>query len=147
MLSRFLKSQHQPESTESEIPRYPPFLKGLPAASPEDLQSTQDELISKLRQVLGFNQRDFQKLNQPCIDYLASYVHLLQASEHHHHSGAGGLLRHSLEVAFWGAQVAEGIVFVASGRPVEKKELEPRWRVAAAFGVLFHDISPYQTIP
>lgn len=122
MLSRFLKSHHQPESTESEIPRYPPFLKGVPAASPEDLQSTQDELIAKLRQVLGFNQRDFQKLIQPCIDHLASYVHLLQASEHHHHSGAGGLLRHSLEVAFWGAQVAEGIVFVASGRPVEKKE-------------------------
>ncbi|WP_175550798.1 hypothetical protein [Marinomonas polaris] len=46
MLSRFLKSQRQTESTESEIPRYPPFLKGLPAASPEDLQSTQDELIS-----------------------------------------------------------------------------------------------------
>ncbi|ENM3902442.1 TraI domain-containing protein, partial [Vibrio cholerae] len=30
--------------------------------------------------------------------------------------------------------------FVASGTPVEKKELEPRWRVAAALGGLFHDI-------
>ncbi|HIH0943844.1 TPA: MobH family relaxase, partial [Vibrio cholerae] len=66
--------------------------------------------------------------------------HLLPASEHHHHSGAGGLLRHSLEVAFWAAQAAEGIIFVASGTPVEKKELEPRWRVAAALGGLFHDI-------
>ncbi|MFV8420391.1 MobH family relaxase [Vibrio parahaemolyticus] len=140
MLSRFLKSQHQPESTESDIPRYPPFLKGLPAASPEDLQSTQDELIAKLRQVLGFNHRDFQRLIQPCIDHLAAYAHLLPASEHHHHSGAGGLLRHSLEVAFWAAQAAEGIIFVASGTPVEKKELEPRWRVAAALGGLFHDI-------
>ncbi|HFC9447715.1 TPA: MobH family relaxase, partial [Vibrio cholerae] len=55
-------------------------------------------------------------------------------------SGAGGLLRHSLEVAFWAAQAAEGIIFVASGTPVEKKELEPRWRVAAALGGLFHDI-------
>ncbi|MDL2008202.1 MobH family relaxase [Vibrio parahaemolyticus] len=125
---------------DAEIPRYPPFLKGLPAASPEDLQSTQDELIAKLRQVLGFNQRDFQRLIQPCIDHLAAYVHLLPASEHHHHSGAGGLLRHSLEVAFWAAQAAEGIIFVASGTPVEKKELEPRWRVAAALGGLFHDI-------
>ena len=34
---------------DTEIPRYPPFLKGLPAASPEGLQSTQDELIAKLR--------------------------------------------------------------------------------------------------
>lgn len=139
----FFQAKALPELSsqlDAEIPRYPPFLKGLPAASPEDLQSTQDELIAKLRQVLGFNQRDFQRLIQPCIDHLAAYVHLLPASEHHHHSGAGGLLRHSLEVAFWAAQAAEGIIFVASGTPVEKKELEPRWRVAAALGGLFHDI-------
>ncbi|RZQ05324.1 phosphohydrolase [Vibrio vulnificus] len=139
----FFQTKALPELSsqlDAEIPRYPPFLKGLPAASPEDLQSTQDELIAKLRQVLGFNQLEFQRLIQPCIDHLASYVHLLPASEHHHHSGAGGLLRHSLEVAFWAAQAAEGIIFVASGTPVEKKELEPRWRVAAALGGLFHDI-------
>jgi conjugal transfer pilus assembly protein TraI len=139
----FFQTKALPELSsqlDTDIPRYPPFLKGLPAASPEDLQSTQDELIAKLRQVLGFNQRDFQRLIQPCIDHLASYVHLLPASEHHHHRGAGGLLRHSLEVAFWAAQAAEGIIFVASGTPVEKKELEPRWRVAAALGGLFHDI-------
>ncbi|WP_045595189.1 MobH family relaxase [Vibrio vulnificus] len=139
----FFQTQALPELSsqlDTDIPRYPPFLKGLPAASPEDLQSTQGELIAKLRQVLGFNLRDFQRLIQPCIDHLAAYVHLLPASEHHHHSGAGGLLRHSLEVAFWAAQAAEGIIFVASGTPVEKKELEPRWRVAAALGGLFHDI-------
>ncbi|HFQ5158093.1 TPA: MobH family relaxase [Vibrio vulnificus] len=139
----FFQTKALPELSsqlDTDIPRYPPFLKGLPAASPEDLQSTQDELIAKLRQVLGFNMRDFQRLIQPCIDHLAAYVHLLPASEHHHHSGAGGLLRHSLEVAFWAAQAAEGIIFVASGTPVEKKELEPRWRVAAALGGLFHDI-------
>lgn len=139
----FFQAKALPELSsqlDADIPRYPPFLKGLPAASPEDLQSTQEELIAKLRQVLGFNQREFQRLIQPCIDHLAAYVHLLPASEHHHHSGAGGLLRHSLEVAFWAAQAAEGIIFVASGTPVEKKELEPRWRVAAALGGLFHDI-------
>lgn len=108
----FFQAKALPELSsqlDAEIPRYPPFLKGLPAASPEDLQSTQDELIAKLRQVLGFNLRDFQRLIQPCIDHLAAYVHLLPASEHHHHSGAGGLLRHSLEVAFWAAQAAESI--------------------------------------
>ncbi|ENM5747840.1 TraI domain-containing protein [Vibrio mimicus] len=139
----FFKTKALPElpsQLDADTPRYPPFLKGLPAVSPEDLQSTQDELIAKLRQVLGFNQRGFQRLIQPCIDLLAAYVHLLPASEHHHHRGAGGLFRHSLEVAFWAAQAAEGIIFVASGTPVEKKELEPRWRVAVALGGLFHDI-------
>jgi conjugal transfer pilus assembly protein TraI len=106
---------------DTGIPRDPPFLKGRPAASPEDLQSTQDEVIAKLRQVIGFNQRGFQRLIQPCIDHLAAYVHLLSASEHHHHSGAGGLLRHSLEVAILAAQATEEIIFVASGTPVDKK--------------------------
>ncbi len=106
---------------DADIPRYPPFLKGLPAASPEDLQSTQDELIAKLRQVLGFNLRDFQRLIQPCIDHLAAYVHLLPASEHHHHSGAGGLLRHSLEVAFWAAQAAEGSSLLPVAHRLRKK--------------------------
>lgn len=73
----FFQAKALPELSsqlDADIPRYPPFLKGLPAASPEDLQSTQDELIAKLRQVLGFNQRDFQRLIQPCIDHLAAYA-------------------------------------------------------------------------
>ncbi len=144
MLSNlFSKPTPQPDfpaKPVADIPRYPPFLKGLPAALPSELQSTQVELITKLRQVLGFDQEEFDALIQPCLDHLSAYVHLLPASEHHHHSGAGGLFRHSLEVAFWAAQAAEGVIFVASGAPLEKKNLELRWRVAAALGGLFHDI-------
>jgi conjugal transfer pilus assembly protein TraI len=33
---------------------------------------------------------------------LAAFVHLLPASQAHHHRGAGGMLRHSLEVALFG---------------------------------------------
>ena len=91
----FFQAKALPELSsqlDADIPRYPPFLKGLPAASPEDLQSTQDELIAKLRQVLGFNQRDFQRLIQPCIDHLAAYVHLLPASERHKQLKGSSLL-------------------------------------------------------
>ena len=45
----FFQTKALPELSsqlDAEIPRYPPFLKGLPAASPEDLQSTQDVRIS-----------------------------------------------------------------------------------------------------
>ncbi|KAA3419555.1 TraI domain-containing protein, partial [Streptococcus pneumoniae] len=31
----------------------------------------------------------------------ARFAHLLPASQSHHHRGAGGLLRHSLEVGLW----------------------------------------------
>lgn len=67
--SLFFRNKVLPDPSsqlDTKIPRYPPFLKGLPAASPEDLQTTQDELITKLRQVLGFNQCDFERLIQPC---------------------------------------------------------------------------------
>jgi len=45
----FFQAKALPELSsqlDADIPRYPPFLKGLPAASPEDLQSTQDVRIS-----------------------------------------------------------------------------------------------------
>ena len=38
----FFQTKALPELSsqlDADIPRYPPFLKGLPAASPEDLQS------------------------------------------------------------------------------------------------------------
>lgn len=143
MISLFEKqpstNQQRPEEPE-DIPRYPPFLKGLPVVSPRQLQNTQKDLIDRLQQALGLKHLEFEKLIQPSIDRLVAHVHLLPASEHHHHHGAGGLLRHSLEVAFWSVQAAEGVIFVAEGTPIEKKVLEPRWRVATAVAGLFHDI-------
>ncbi len=35
---------------------------------------------------------------KPLIEYIR-WIHLLPASENHHHNGIGGLLSHSLEVA------------------------------------------------
>lgn len=63
----FFQAKALPELSsqlDADIPRYPPFLKGLPAASPEDLQSTQEELIAKLRQVEDRIQAFFDVLYQ-----------------------------------------------------------------------------------
>ncbi|MCV5148402.1 TraI domain-containing protein, partial [Escherichia coli] len=35
---------------------------------------------------------------KPLVEYVR-WIHLLSASENHHHNGIGGLLSHSLEVA------------------------------------------------
>lgn len=140
MFGRFKKERRIEQLEVCGIPRYPPFLKGLPSVSPQQLLSTQEDLIGLLKQAIGFNQRTYSELIQPIIGRLTAYVHLLPASERHHHCGAGGLLRHSLEVAFWSVQAAEGIIFVSGGSPVEKKALEQRWRAASALAGLFHDI-------
>ncbi|MCU0970380.1 MAG: TraI domain-containing protein, partial [Gammaproteobacteria bacterium] len=81
---------------DPELPRYPPFLKGLPAAPPERLLATQTELVARLQDGLAFTDARFTTLVRPVIARYAAFVHLLPASEAHHHRGAGGLLRHGL---------------------------------------------------
>ena len=37
-------------AVEEDIPRYPPFMKGLPATAPDRLLETQWELIGQIRE-------------------------------------------------------------------------------------------------
>jgi conjugal transfer pilus assembly protein TraI len=126
-------------SDDTEIPRYPPFLKGLPVALPERILATQRELIARLQDGLAFTDTRFAALVRPVIERYAAFVHLLPASEAHHHRSAGGLFRHGLEVAFHAAQASQGRIFVLDRGPAERRELEPRWRLAAGLAGLCHD--------
>lgn len=125
---------------DEEIPRYPPFAKGLPVAPLDKILATQAELIEKIRNSLGFAVDDFNLLVLPVIQRYAAFVHLLPASESHHHRGAGGLFRHGLEVAFWSAQISESVIFSIEGTPRERRENEPRWRLASCLSGLLHDV-------
>ncbi|MBK5938417.1 hypothetical protein CCR96_03905 [Halochromatium roseum] len=134
-----------PALLDEEIPRYPPFLKGLPLPPLERLIATQAELIARLRRelALGDDEDDgserWATYIAPVIHRYAAFVHLIPASEVHHHRGAGGLYRHGLEVAFHAARASRGVM-VGLDRPrVEQRRLEPRLRAAAALGGLLHD--------
>ena len=125
---------------DTEIPRYPPFLKGLPVAAPARIVATQRELIARLQDALAFTDARFATLVRPVVERYAAFVHLLPASEAHHHRGAGGLFRHGLEVAFHAAQASQGRIFALDRSPAERRELEPRWRLAAGLAGLCHDV-------
>jgi len=125
---------------DPEIPRYPPFLKGLPVAAPARILATQGELIARLQDALAFTDARFAALVRPVVERYAAFVHLLPASEAHHHRGAGGLFRHGLEVAFHAAQASQGRIFALDRGPAERRELEPRWRLAAGLAGLCHDV-------
>lgn len=131
---------HLEDLEDADIPRYPPFAKGLPATPIDKLLATQRQLISKINYSLGFSQEEAQRLLYPVIRNYAAFVHLLPASEAHHHRGAGGLFRHGLEVAFWATQASEAIIFEPEGSPEEKIEKEPRWRFGVFLGALMHDL-------
>jgi conjugal transfer pilus assembly protein TraI len=129
-----------PSIDDPEIPRYPPFLKGLPVAAPARILATQCELIARLQDGLAFTDARFAELVHPVLTRYAAFVHLLPASEAHHHRGAGGLFRHGLEVAFHAAQASQGRIFALDRGPAERRELEPRWRLAAGLAGLCHDV-------
>lgn len=125
---------------EDDFPRYPPFSKGLPMAPADRIVGTQKEIIRKVREVLRFNETDFNLLVLPVISNYAAHVHLLPASENHHHRGAGGLFRHGLEVGLFAATTAQSKLFCVGETPQSARSNEPRWQFAAFLAGLLHDV-------
>ncbi len=77
-------------------------------------------MIECIKGTLGYPSAEFEALAMPVLWRYAAFVHLLPASETHHHRGAGGLLRHGLEVAFWAAQASDALIFSMEGTPNER---------------------------
>lgn len=124
---------------DDEIPRYPPFMKGLPAVAPERLLATQSELLDRIADTAISTPRTFARFYAPAIERFASFAHLLPASQSHHHRGAGGLLRHSIEVGLWAMQSADKVLLDAARTPAQRREMEPRWQLAVFLAALCHD--------
>ena len=106
----------------------------------DDILARQADLILRLEYGMGCTPEVFTDLVRPVIPRFAAFVHLLPASEVHHHRGPGGLLQHSLEVAWLAAQSSARHVFCHDRPPNEKYHIEPRWRVAAGIAGLLHDL-------
>lgn len=125
---------------EEEIPRYPPFMKGLPATPPQKLIETQRDLIGQIREAGLASPDIFEQFYLASLRRFASYAHLLPASQTHHHRGAGGLLRHAAEVALWSLQSGDRVLLPGEQAPRRRRELEPRWHFAVFLAALCHDV-------
>jgi conjugal transfer pilus assembly protein TraI len=125
---------------DDEIPRYPPFMKGLPATHPDKLIETQGELIGQIREAGLASPEIFEQFYRQSLCRFASYAHLLPASQTHHHRGAGGLLRHAAEVALWSLQSGDRVLLPGEQAPRRRRELQPRWHLAVFLAALCHDV-------
>lgn len=125
--------------SDDEIPRYPPFMKGLPTVPPEKLLETQSELIDRIADTAIATPEIIGRYYLPAVRRFASYAHLLPASQSHHHRGAGGLLRHSIEVGLWALQSADKVLLESAKSPSQRREMEPRWQLAVFLAALCHD--------
>ena len=123
------------------VPRSPkpeegiPFEKNVPS-----ILKTQAILILRMAKTLGLAEQDFNRFVLQAIFRLAAYIELLPASKQHHHREAGGLFRHSLEVAFEASQMSKGVVFSRIGSTEEIDAAKTRWSLACFLVGLCHDV-------
>lgn len=123
-----------------DTPGYPPPPNGIPLLPPDRLLDKHSDLITALRQTVGIADPLFERLYLPSIERMAGFVHLLPASESHHHRGAGGALRHAIEVATYTSRASESVMIGSLDLPVRRKQKEIAWRYAAFVAGLCHDI-------
>ena len=126
------------------IPRYPPFMEGLPVYAPAELLATQHELTGGIHNLIA-DAKLLATYYNPAMLRLAAFVHLLPASQAHHHRGAGGMLRHSLEVGLWALQQTEGKLIRGVITPQQRRVIEPRWRLAVFLAGICHDLGKVVT--
>lgn len=121
--------------------RYPMVDKGVPYKSLDVLLKSQKKLIADIRIQSGVEDEIWEQMCLPTIRNYAAFVHLLPASENHHHRGFGGLFRHGLEVAYWSLLKQEAIVLGERDlTPSEKHARVNDWRLAAFVSGLCHDL-------
>ena len=123
-----------------DVPRYPPFMKGLPTVEPERLIAQHPEILTQYKRAVIVPPDQYDKFYMGALRRFAAYAHLLPASQTHHHRGAGGLLRHSMEVALWSLQGADAMLLSMGKTPAQRRSIEPRWQLTAFLAGLCHDV-------
>lgn len=110
----------------------------------EELMRRVEPLVARLYHEIGWDRAEFDRLFRPLLARYAGYVHLLPASESHHHARFGGLLIHGIEVATEAARLCRESVRDLSRaflRDIELRAARKRlWPAAAACGGLLHDL-------
>lgn len=140
-VSACVAAQHgSPSAPDHDRPRFPPNHKEHPVIHPTNLLADQRELITPLKDVLGLSPENFARYVEPVLLRYAEYVQLLPASHVHHHRGAGGLLRHGLEVAYHAGIQARGVTFRFDGPLRQKHEHKTQWRLVYVLAGLLHDV-------
>ena len=109
---------------------------GYAAVPVDELLSSVDDLVSRIRLCFGLGRKDFENDVQPLLRSYASYVHLLPATTDNYFSAPGGLLKLGLEVAFFSLQGTDAHIFSGRATISERRQLEPRWRLATFVGGL-----------
>ncbi|MDC9502951.1 MobH family relaxase [Pseudoalteromonas sp. Angola-18] len=132
---------------DAEAQFYPPKVNGLSVFCVDAiLKRYKDQIIALEQHVdIGFHRTTEDGINLfearylSVIRKLAEYVHMLPASEYHHHSQPGGLFRHSLDAALIALRKADNQLPPTVGKVDLDAQRRIRYMYAAWVGALLHD--------
>ena len=125
---------------EDESETYPQKSRPIQVMSLTRIVERYAVLIHGVVDNLPMSEEEEDRLIMPLIERLIGQVHLLPASESQHHSGAGGLLSHSLEVAGIAIRLAGLTLFDVALSLEQKYTNRTRWIVAAVVVAVIHDV-------
>lgn len=117
----------------ADVPRYPPYDKGMPVVPFEHVVDSQRELAARVFRTAGVSRDEFDAHIQSVVLNLARYVHLLPASAATYYRGAGGLFRLAMEVGLYSLQGANAAVFPTGGGTERRHHMQPRWALSVFY--------------
>ncbi len=106
---------------------------------PDFFRNRYARLMHGLLDQLPLSHEEIEQLLMPVINRLIAEVHLLPASESHHHSGVGGLFVHSIQCATTAATEMERRLPLAAETLEERYHGKKPWIVGAVVMMLIHD--------
>lgn len=121
----------------SGIPLLP---EPLPLVDIDTLLSPHGARIDRLIKGLGVRCPEIDHALMRTIRKISGWIHLLPASEAHHHAYPGGLLEHSLDVAIGSSQAAQARLGDLTLPGWERRRQEDAFTLAAALSGLCHDL-------
>ena len=137
-----LRYKDIPEKTDKHLvpSAYPQSHSAIPAASLQTICSRYADQLHELIDALPFSAQQIDAIVMPVLQRVIELIHLLPASEVHHHSGIGGCLLHQLECAIAAIKLIKGRTFRSGETLEENYHNKSRILLVAVLVALTHDV-------
>jgi hypothetical protein len=126
---------------------HPQKFRGIPVFDIESVYRHYAPMVHQLKEIVDIGEHRkapngeplFNELYVSVIKRYISYIHMLPASEDHHHSNTGGLLTHSLEAAYESLRWSKERKYSATGMMDLDAQIKPIMDYCAWLSALLHD--------
>ena len=137
-----LRYEDIPDKTDKRLEgtTYPQVLSTVPASSLQEICNRYADRLHALLDDLPQTKEQIDELVMPVLQRVIELVHLIPASEAHHHSGIGGCLVHQLECAAAAVKLAKSHSVRTGDTLEENYHNKNRFLLTAALVALTHDL-------